>query len=59
LRDELLELEEFETVAQAQALADLWKEDYNRQHPHSSLGYLTPAEYAATCPRYMPMDEHP
>jgi putative transposase len=58
LRDEFLELEEFETVAQAQALADLWKEDYNRQRPHSSLGYLTPAEYAATCPRYVHIDEH-
>lgn len=57
LRDEFLELEEFESVPQARALAALWKEDYNTQRPHSSLGYLTPAEFSATCERYVPIDE--
>ena len=59
LRDEFLELEEFESVPQAQALAALWKEEYNTQRPHSSLGYLTPVEFSATCRRYMPIDEDP
>jgi putative transposase len=57
LRDEFLELEEFESVPQAQALAALWKEDYNRERPHSSLNYQTPAEFSATCVRYMPIEE--
>jgi putative transposase len=59
LRDEFLELEEFESVPQAQALAVLWKEDYNTQRPHSSLGYLTPAEFSATCMRYVPIEDDP
>ena len=28
-----------------------------RGRPHSSLGYQTPAEFAATCVRYVPIDE--
>ena len=59
LRDEFLELEEFESVPQAQALAALWKEEYNTERPHSSLGYLTPAEFSATCARYMPIEGDP
>jgi putative transposase len=57
LRDEFLELEEFESVPQARALAALWKEDYNTERPHSSLGYLTPTEFSATRERYMPIEE--
>jgi putative transposase len=59
LRDEFLELEEFESVPQAQALAALWKEEYNTERPHSSLGYLTPAEFSATCARYVPIEGDP
>src|SRR5512135_1246788 len=59
VRDEFLELEEFESAPQARALAALWKEEYNTERPHSSLGYLTPAEFSATCERYMPIDEEP
>jgi transposase InsO family protein len=50
-------MEEFESVPQAQALGALWKEDFNTQRPHSSLGYLTPAEFSATCERSMPIRE--
>jgi transposase InsO family protein len=59
LRDEFLELDEFECVPQAQALAALWKAEYNTQRPHSSLGYLTPAEFSATCARNVPIEEDP
>jgi transposase InsO family protein len=57
-RDEFLEREEFESESQARALGALWKEEYNTERPHSSLNYLTPAEFAAKCPRYVPTDEN-
>lgn len=48
LRDELLDAEIFKDVIEARALASYWRRNYNHQRPHSSLGYRTPAEYAAT-----------
>jgi putative transposase len=59
LRDEFLNLEDFESPAQAQAMGVLWKEEYNTERPHSSLKYKTPAEYAARCERYVPIEETP
>ena len=59
LRDEFLDREEFESEPQAQALGALWKEEYNTERPHSSLGYKTPAEFAAKCARYVPIEEDP
>jgi transposase InsO family protein len=59
LRDEFLDREEFDSEPQARALGTLWKEEYNTERPHSSLGYKTPAEYAATCVRYVPIEENP
>jgi transposase InsO family protein len=49
LRDELLNREEFINLAEARHLADAWRLDYNHRRPHSSLGYQTPAEFAAGC----------
>lgn len=49
LRDEFLRLEEFETLRAAKRLTRDWREDYNHHRPHSSLGYVTPAEFAARC----------
>ena len=57
LRDEFLDREEFESEPQARALGLAWKEEYNTGRPHSSLGYKTPAEYAAQCRRYVPIEE--
>jgi putative transposase len=59
LRDEFLDREEFESEGQARALGVLWKEEYNSERPHSSLGYQTPGEYSATCERYVPIEENP
>jgi putative transposase len=59
VRDEFLDREEFESVVQARALGALWKEEYNTERPPSSLGYKTPAEYAARCERYVPIEETP
>lgn len=52
LRDELLAAEEFGSVLEARVLTEQWRDAYNRTRPHSSLGYKTPEEFAATCPRY-------
>ncbi|MCC9608106.1 integrase core domain-containing protein [Blastopirellula sp. JC732] len=47
VRDEILAMEIFESLASAQRLTRQWKEDYNENRPHSSVGYVTPAEFAA------------
>ncbi len=47
LRDECLNVTQFATLADAQALIKSWRRDYNEQRPHGSLGHLTPREYAA------------
>lgn len=49
LRDEFLALEEFESLAAARQLTTAWKTDYNHHRPHSSLGYVAPAEFTARC----------
>ena len=49
LRDEFLALEVFENLDAARKLTSTWKEDYNHHRPHSSLGYVAPAEFAARC----------
>jgi len=48
LRDELLNAEVFADVREAKALAAAWKSEYNHRRPHSSLGYVPPAAFAAT-----------
>ncbi len=49
LRDEFLALEVFENLPAARKLTALWRDDYNHHRLHSSLGYVTPAQFAARC----------
>lgn len=48
VRDEFLNANAFWTLAQIRDSADAWLIDYNDVRPHSSLGYLTPKEFAET-----------
>jgi len=50
LRDECLNEREFWSLAHARVLLERFRSEYNAEHLHSSLGYLTPNEYAATHP---------
>ena len=51
LRDELLDVEEFSTLAEAQILAADYRDDYNSNHPHSALGMMAPSRFAASWQR--------
>ena len=53
-RDECLNMELFRNIKEAQQVADSWRKEYNYFRPHSSLGYLTPKEFAATAPPHPP-----
>lgn len=48
-RDEFLNIELFGTLLEAKVLGREFRDDYNHERTHSSLGYVPPAEYAASC----------
>jgi putative transposase len=47
LRDECLNEHVFTSLAEARAIIEDWRYDYNHLRPHSSLGALTPTEFVA------------
>jgi putative transposase len=48
LRQELLNASWFLSLVDARARTEAWRKEYNEDQPHSSLGDLTPQEYART-----------
>jgi putative transposase len=48
LRDECLNEQVFVSLADARQRIEQWRLQYNRERPHSSLGYLAPEEFAAS-----------
>ena len=48
-RDECLGMQWFQNRTEARVLIETWRREYNAVRPHSSLGNLTPAEFAARC----------
>ena len=49
VRDELLSVEVFDTLLEARVVIEDWRIEYNTVRPHSSLGWLAPGVYAASC----------
>ena len=49
LRDELLDVELFTSVLEAQVVTEAHRVEYNTIRPHSALGGLTPVEFAQKC----------
>jgi putative transposase len=46
-RDECLNMEWFRSRGEAKVVIEAWRRHFNEVRPHSSLGYLTPAAFAA------------
>ena len=46
LRDECLNVHQFLSLDDAQKKIEAWRMDYNQYQPYSSLGHLTPSEFA-------------
>lgn len=44
-RDEVLDANLFNTLAEVQEATDEWVEDYNRFRPHEALGSIPPAQF--------------
>lgn len=53
-RDECLNLHWFETLAEAKAIIEAWRRDYNESRPHSTLNNLSPAEFVRQAGLYSP-----
>src|SRR4051794_35107731 len=59
MRDELLKETLFLSLAHARIEIATWVEDYNRERLHSSLGYETPAAFAAELDKQWPPSLRP
>ncbi len=45
-REECLNQNWFRSLSEAKMIIEEWRQDYNKERPHSSLGYMTPEEFA-------------
>jgi putative transposase len=59
LRDELLNVEEFMNLAEARWHAKRRLREHNEERPHSSLGYLTPSQFASQLSASIPATAAP
>ena len=48
LRDECLNANWFLSLDDARSTIEAWRRDYNEVRPHTSLGWMTPAEFASS-----------
>ena len=54
VRDECLNQNAFVSLADAKDSLERWRRDYNRERPHSSLGWMPPEEYRNQHQPYYP-----
>ncbi len=54
VRDECLNIEEFGSLIEAQAVIEVWRIEYNTYRPHGSLNDLTPEEFREQYARMIP-----
>jgi putative transposase len=59
MRDELLNETLFLSLDHARVVIAAWAQDYNQERPHSSLGYETPAAFAAELNKQWPAPLRP
>ena len=59
MRNELLDEALFLSMAHVQVEIAAWGEGYNQERPHSSLGYATPAAFAAELDKQWPASLRP
>jgi putative transposase len=60
MRDECLNEHLFFSINHARTVVAGWVEDFNTARPHSAIGYITPAAYAASLnPQRAPALRHP
>jgi putative transposase len=55
LRDECLHVSLFSSITDAKEKLEIWRQDYNQNRPHSSLGNLAPATFSAAA---LGQDQH-
>jgi putative transposase len=48
VRDECLNMNELWSIEHARVVLEAWRVEFNTEHLHSSLGYMTPAQFAAS-----------
>lgn len=51
VRDEVLAIEWFDTLAEARVVVEDWRIEYNTTRPHSSLDWKTPDQFFLACRR--------
>ncbi len=48
LREECLNQNVFVSLAEARRMVEAWRQDYNRERPHSALAGLSPEQFRAS-----------
>jgi putative transposase len=58
VRDEVLSVEAFDSMLEARTVIEDWRTIYNHKRPHGSLGWKTPAAYAASLKQTTTRNSH-